>query len=446
MNYRTVKCFNRQSGDFAGYLGTHDNCLTLVQSTAEAAWCKWTYKNGDLHLAKDTAPGDRWLGRATGGYAGWGLDWYAPVTYNGDKTVSLKGEPAHMLYGPTGDETYISWSDTANNAGALTLQLINPRVWLSHVPGDTLIGDINLPGTHDSAAINSTIHTPYACHYRSITEQLEAGVRLLDVRLIIDAVPAGPHSPATWEFYTCHGSTGLNSRAHVYQSLVSLLVECHDFLYAHPSEFIAMSLKIDDQNGVADTDLPGVLKALTNVLANHNVGPWQGDMPSLDTVRKRVYLLDRIIPALLDPNRKPPLDPVVAQQVAAFSFGVSLDIPDNTPGVLLPATKGRNFPIYVQDMYEDLPIIDPGAQKYALYVAAIPNKPADGLLINFASATRLKLGGVYIQDQVVGYFDKNRPTASGWSLFDYEDQSANSSFGLIDCVEIIIASNFAYAI
>jgi hypothetical protein len=59
----------------------------------------------------------------------------------------------------------------------------NTKSWINDIiPPDCLLSSINLPGSHDSAAINRFISTPYACQISSITEQLEQGVRVLDIR------------------------------------------------------------------------------------------------------------------------------------------------------------------------------------------------------------------------------------------------------------------------
>jgi hypothetical protein len=290
------------------------------------------------------------------------------------------------------------------------------------------------------------VHTPWACHTSTITEQLNNGVRVLDVRLQVDPAPlVNPGDPPSFNFNTCHGNFGAGVDLHVYQSLTSLLVECSNFLTVYTSEFIAMSVKIDDWSGVPDTDIPAVLTALKDTLTTYAPITTPGSaMPLLQDVRGKIYLLDRVTPPLLDPRRKPPLPSAIARQVAAFDFGPPLDIPDNTPGALLPPVPGRTFEIYVQDKYEDLRLQDPSTEKLALFEVAIPNKPTGGLLINFASATKLKLLGVYIQAGVIQFIDATRPAALGWSLFDYASASAPSGLGEINCVEFIIASNFNY--
>ncbi|MBI1686157.1 PI-PLC domain-containing protein [Caulobacter hibisci] len=443
MNYRTVKCYTRATGAFAGYLGSYENTLYLFQSTSEASAVKWTYRDHDLYLAKEE--NDRWLGEGRNNYAGWGLGstWYAPVLYNDDKSISLKSAPDRHLRGPDSDG-YLYWSADDSATDILTFELIEPAAWMKHIPGETLLSAINIPGTHDSAAINETWTTFYSCHDRTISDQLEGGVRLLDVRLQI--VPTvSPTGGDTYSFNTCHGDHGLGFDFHVYEPLAELLATCSDFLSRNPSEVVAMSLKIDDQNGVADTDLPSVLDTLLGLLGSYGIAPLSGQMRSLANVRGKVYLIDRIIPDLIDPQRQPQLAQPIVTQIENDDFGIPLAMPDNTPGAgLPPKPPKRPFPLYVQDQYKDLPIGNAEVEKFGLFVQAQAFKPADGLLIDFASATQLALLGVYIQDKVVAYIDSNRPSSLGWCLFDYEERSFQTTLGMASPVEMIIASNFGY--
>jgi hypothetical protein len=78
-------------------------------------------------------------------------------------------------------------------------------------------------------------------------------------------------------------------------------------------------------------------------------------------------------------------------------------------------------------------------------VKALSQKPAGGILLNFASATQKVLFGVYIQEDVAKYIDDNRPAKLGWSLFDYQFKDADGlKYGKANCIELIISSNFDY--
>lgn len=76
-----------------------------------------------------------------------------------------------------------------------------------------------------------------ACHDRTITQQLEGGIRLLDVRI---------KPKKNFQFITCHGSTGSLIGMNECQSLISLLGEVEAFLNRHGRETVVMTLKADD--------------------------------------------------------------------------------------------------------------------------------------------------------------------------------------------------------
>jgi hypothetical protein len=117
-NYKKMKCFNLMTGEFQGYVGTHDNYLTVTDA-AGAANIQWDTEGEDLYLDKDTTPTDRYLGLADQRYAGWGLKGGQrnPVILNRDGSISLKEKPGMKLYGPYEKLTanYICWTEENEN-------------------------------------------------------------------------------------------------------------------------------------------------------------------------------------------------------------------------------------------------------------------------------------------------------------------------------------------
>src|SRR5262249_31935954 len=103
MNYRRVKCFNRKTGAFVGYLGWNSEAYVTVTSTdtdGDTSSCKWEHRGGDLYLARATRPNDRWIAESTYEYAEWNLTNYKPVVVNSDGTLSLERDLNRRLYGP----------------------------------------------------------------------------------------------------------------------------------------------------------------------------------------------------------------------------------------------------------------------------------------------------------------------------------------------------------
>jgi 1-phosphatidylinositol phosphodiesterase len=192
--------------------------------------------------------------------------------------------------------------------------------WMTALPDDIPISELSIPGTHNSAAINMIGPTLWACQCHSITEQLNRGIRLLDIRLkpkprtrSTDQTDALTLHPNDVEFKTCHGRLGLFG-ANEFQSFDEVMEECIQFLKENPGETIIMIIKIDDWRRTRPARHPQILRQLQEAL-NHLPLLTVPHLPTLGECRGRLYLINRI-------NDDPAL-------------GVPLDIPDNTPGALL---------------------------------------------------------------------------------------------------------------
>lgn len=302
---------------------------------------------------------------------------------------------------------------------------INHAKWMSELPDDILIGDINLPGSHDAAAINTLIVTPYACQNYSITRQLEYGIRVLDVRLKII------FRNGAFVFMTCHGTTGSTLRLNEYQSFQSLLDECRQFLGSNPSETILMILKIDDWSNVTDSNRIQALVQLEFLLRPYPTVV-HSYMPRLGGIRGKILLYNRI-------DNDPEL-------------GVLIGWSDNTAGSFADPPHGRTYDVYVQDKY-DLGIVYDSARKEKLDLVKIAfNSHRSGrAVLNFASATAgiPKLWGIYIMEDLLAYFGSeeaiNRPSKFGWIMFDYGlDYYKTDIYSNVSMVTLIISSNFKY--
>ncbi len=294
--------------------------------------------------------------------------------------------------------------------------------WLQAIEDSRSIGKLNLPGTHDSAAINTTISTPYACHRFSITDQLNGGVRLLDVRLKV------LKSSGVYSFVTCHGDLGSSSGINEYQSFTSLMDECKAFLASNASEMVVMSLKVDDWNGYSG-DATSVLNTLASVLSAYPVTS-SSTLQTLGSVRSMIVLLNRINDSL--------------------SLGVPVGWSDNTSGSAAHANANRSFSVYVQDQYKGLPTFGANGVKTNLVTSAFAQAPNYDVVLNFASATWYGVIGVYIMGDLLSFFGAksaaNRPAQFGWTLFDYQFEKYNTdTYGWLDIVQFIIASNRNYS-
>jgi 1-phosphatidylinositol phosphodiesterase len=107
--------------------------------------------------------------------------------------------------------------------------------WMADLPDETLMSDITIPGTHDSCAKSNI---PYVrTQNLSITEQLEAGIRFLDLRLRV-------HDDG--ELYLYHGGIPLNWP--LYLKFDKVMSDVFTFMDKHgePSETVIVSINNDD--------------------------------------------------------------------------------------------------------------------------------------------------------------------------------------------------------
>jgi len=300
---------------------------------------------------------------------------------------------------------------------------IDPASWLSALPDDVPISDINLPGSHNAAAINTQRPTRWACQRHSITEQLQRGIRLLDIRL------KPKRRQNTYDLLTCHGHLGPFG-ANEFQTLESLMQECTAFLKSSPSETIIMTIQIDDWRRTPTKAYAQILESLKTKLSRLPLLRTP-KIPTLKDCRGRIFLINRI-------NDDPAL-------------GVPITIPDNTPGTMLRPTAQRQYEVYVQDQYKRLNKRNPGAHKLRLTIEAQEKRPKNALLLNFASATKPFGRFVYIMQELSVYLVHQSASPGrqlGWLLLDYPfgtAKQATAKQATTDLIPLIIASNYPLA-
>lgn len=157
--------------------------------------------------------------------------------------------------------------------------------WMSGIKDDTYLSDISIPGTHDSGArIVDSIATTWAkCQNLTIKDQLNIGVRYLDMRLEYD-------TSCKDNIRVVHSSINIWNGNNGALTLYEVLNECYAFLDSHPSETIIMSVKEDDGNNAS---------ALANAiwdLINKNPNKWyySSTTPQLQYARSKIVLASRI--------------------------------------------------------------------------------------------------------------------------------------------------------
>ena len=152
--------------------------------------------------------------------------------------------------------------------------------WMKNIPGDIPLCDINLPGTHDSATRLCQFAYFSRCQELSITEQLNMGVRFLDLRV---AVFQG-------KLMLVHASARCfkDPSDKAFLMLDDVLSDCRDFLKANPTEALIISIKRDYGDTTENT---------FDVLFEQYLGLdfWytENRIPTLDEVRGKAVFLNR---------------------------------------------------------------------------------------------------------------------------------------------------------
>ena len=141
---------------------------------------------------------------------------------------------------------------------------INSQNWMSFVSGERTLNTINIPGTHDSAMkevftfkgglIRSDSRAK--TQYLYIDEQLNAGVRRLDLRLNSQYKDDDGWHVSIYDLTLAHGksSTGgtyfAENKNGDHLRLTEVIGYLRDFLTAHPSEAIVISYQSESQEDV----------------------------------------------------------------------------------------------------------------------------------------------------------------------------------------------------
>ena len=147
--------------------------------------------------------------------------------------------------------------------------------WLSGIEDNTLLRDVSLPGSHDTMALYSVADFAGQCQTLSLNEQLNLGVRFLDIRLKED------HN----SLKAVHGFIDQKANfADINKTVTS-------FLEKHPSEFIIMSIKEEADPSNSDVSFE---EALLNYLDNPIYLKSQTTVPTyVSEIRGKVLLLSR---------------------------------------------------------------------------------------------------------------------------------------------------------
>lgn len=289
---------------------------------------------------------------------------------------------------PTGKE--------ANPQPKTTYSLNN---WMGTLNDNISLSEISIPGSHEAGALYESWPGTAICQELTIDNQLNAGIRFLDIRCrhIGDA------------FVIHHGS--------VYQHLNfdDVLGYCWDFLDANPSECIIMSIKEEyDESNNTNT-----FQETFDSYVDKNPDGWYlgSTVPALGDVRGKIVLFRR------------------------FSYSTSLGLAA-TPGWEDNAT----FYIYhyttfrVQDNYY-VTNTDDKWDAITSLLSEAKNGSSTTLYVNFTSGYKPLIFGIpsitsvsdVINPQVTDYFTANTSGRFGIIPMDFSNEERST---------LIIETNF----
>lgn len=190
--------------------------------------------------------------------------------------------------------TGLDWG-TGHPTNMLSISLAYPSYqdWMKYIPESTLLTALTLPGTHDTGTWRnrnsllgevSNLASGGAlaqCQSLDLRQQLDRGIRFIDVRC----------AKRDGKLRIYHGAFDQNLE---FES--DIVRVCEEFLIAHPSETIVMSVKHEgggDHDGGAHV---GTFEEVLDAIVRKKIDAlWYTGktIPTLDTVRGKVVLFRR---------------------------------------------------------------------------------------------------------------------------------------------------------
>ncbi len=273
--------------------------------------------------------------------------------------------------------------------------------WMAGLQDNISLSKISIPGTHDSGArIDAPVVTGTAkTQDLSIAEQLNAGVRFLDIRC--------RHIDNSFTIH--HGA--------IYQNLNfdDVLNACYAFLENHPSETIIMSVK--EEHDASNTTRS--FESTFDSYVQKNPSKWDlgTNIPTLGEVRGKIRLLRRFSAG-------------TAKGINATSWADNTTFEINNPGAQLK----------VQDYYK-VTNNDDKWNSISNLLGEAKNSTSDRLFINFTSGYKPGIFGIpsiptvsnAINPKLKTFFQSNTKGSYGIMPIDFVNA---------ELAELIVKTNF----
>ena len=189
-----------------------------------------------------------------------------------DERLSMK--TAGRFFLRLGTSLLLCFMPFAGRAQDLDAELAK---WMAHVRDEASLAELTIPGTHDSGALYESVASTAKCQDLTIAEQLNIGVRYLDIRL------------------RQYGNAMVIHHGAVYQHLNfdDVLTDLTSFLATNASEVVIMEVSREyPAANSTETFEQTFMRYVTNA-AYRNYWWREGYVPKLGAVRGKIILLRR---------------------------------------------------------------------------------------------------------------------------------------------------------
>ncbi|KAK4156921.1 hypothetical protein C8A00DRAFT_12241 [Chaetomidium leptoderma] len=177
----------------------------------------------------------------------------------------------------------------------------NLSSWMSTLDPSLPLSSLSIPGTHNSPTCHVALPS-VRCQAVSVLDQLNNGVRFLDVRVSCPTFKPPPDNPSSTAapapaLSLVHSAFPISLTGP--KHLSTLLTTLDTFLAAHPSETLLLSLKREGTGRGTDADLSRILHHHYYYMTTNKRWYTSPTIPTLAQCRGRIVLVRRF---RLDPS------------------------------------------------------------------------------------------------------------------------------------------------
>lgn len=279
---------------------------------------------------------------------------------------------------------------------------------LSLCEGEKRISEINLFGTHDSLTAFVSLENMSKCQDLTLKEQLELGVRLIDVRL----------TEKKGEFYLVHSLADCYTDESKSERLTfaQVLDKCLSFLKENPGEFLVLSVKQD--RGIQSRSF---FPAFYERYIRGNADKWYlGDeIPTVEECRGKLVLMRRC------KLRKKWQD----KNMAGLDFSHWIDQGNRRSDRALPVKLNKKQTATVQDRY----IFSPGRKWHKCEKPFLDSAKPDenNIFVHYISTAYRYKNETLVRTarEMNDYFKEYElKDSKGWFFFDFPDEEIADKF------------------